>query len=59
MALNSKGDKVQVHSYVDANSLKTFKRLYPSCLARFISLVLEKANSDYEFFAQIFFDRKE
>lgn len=52
------GMKKTVSIRVDEHDLFTFKKNYPSCLARFISICVKMAIKDRKFFDKIFFNNE-
>lgn len=54
MKINSKGHS-QVQFYMNAEQIQMFERLYPRCRTRFLSLCIEKALNDKDFFTSVFF----
>lgn len=55
MKINSKGHS-QVQFYMNAEQIQMFERLYPRCRTRFLSLCIEKALNDKDFFTRVFFE---
>lgn len=55
MKINGKGH-AQIQFYMPAKDIEMFERIYPRCRTRFLSLCIQKALNDQDFFTSVFFE---